>query len=444
VVGFIRRGRSSLRQRPANPCVHCCKGARRGRAPAAAYIATRRAGRVSRGILSQTGLLRFFVLPAGVFGYDGMGNSGAGKGGQRGLFTKELFWFLRAPRAKTRRKSVAKPRVGLLLGDPTGIGPELVARLLAGFPVHEHADLVVIGDRRYFAVGQQIAGVAVAARIVDRLEEVRFGAGEAQLLDFPGVSPDDVTLGQLSAAAGKSVLEVLAYTLDLARDAKIDAIVFAPFNKQAMHLGGSPFSDELHFMADRLRWKGHFSEINVLDNLWTSRVTSHIGLGQVSALITKEAVSKAITLIDGALRTSGVKEPRLAVAALNPHGGEGGLFGREEIDAIAPAIARARSEGINANGPFPADTIFLRARGGQCDAIVSMYHDQGQIAMKLMGFERGVTVQGGLPIPITTPSHGTAFDIAGQGKANPGAIWRAFQIACRMASHTRPAQKGRG
>ncbi len=328
-----------------------------------------------------------------------------------------------------------RPRVGLLLGDPTGIGPELVAKLLAGYDVHAHADLVVIGDHRVFEMGEKIAGVSLSPRIIHRFDDVRFGGGMLQFLDFPGVSPDDFTVGQLSAKAGRSVLDVLAFTLDLARDRKIDAIVFAPFNKQAMHLGGSPFPDELHFMADRLLWTGHVSEINVLDNLWTSRVTSHIGLRQVSTLITKNAVHDAIVLIDGALRISGVKEPRLLVAALNPHGGEGGLFGREEIDAIGPAVEQARSEGIDAEGPFPADTIFLRAKAGACDAVVSMYHDQGQIAMKLMGFERGVTVQGGLPIPITTPAHGTAFDIAGQGKANPQALWQALKIACRMGAN---------
>ena len=329
-----------------------------------------------------------------------------------------------------------KPKVGLLLGDPTGIGPELVARLLAGYDVHEHADPVIIGDQRYFEMGQKIAGVTLSVRLVRRYEDVRFGKREIQFLEFPGASPDEFTIGQLSAKAGKSVLDVLGFTLDLARDGKLDAIVFAPFNKQAMHMGGSPFPDELHFMADRLQWKRHVSEINVLDNLWTSRVTSHVGLGQVSALITKKGVYDAIVLIDGALRLSGVKEPRLLVAALNPHGGEGGLFGNEEIEAIAPAIEQARSEGIQASGPFPADTIFVRARKGACDAIVSMYHDQGQIAMKLMGFERGVTVQGGLPIPITTPAHGTAFDIAGQGKANPQGLYQAFRIACRMGANT--------
>jgi 4-hydroxythreonine-4-phosphate dehydrogenase len=204
-----------------------------------------------------------------------------------------------------------------------------------------------------------------------------------------------------------------------------------------MHLGGSPFPDELHLMADRLGWTGYVSEINVLENLWTSRVTSHVGLRTVSGSITKQGVLDAIGLIHGTLQRAGVAAPRLAVAALNPHGGEGGLFGREEIDEIAPAVAEAKARGVDVSGPFPADTIFLRAKKGLCDAIVSMYHDQGQIAMKLMGFDRGVTVQGGLPLPVTTPAHGTAFDIAGQGKADPTGLWNAYQIGCRMAG--RPA-----
>jgi 4-hydroxythreonine-4-phosphate dehydrogenase len=337
-----------------------------------------------------------------------------------------------------------KPKVGLLLGDPTGIGPEVTAKLLTGYDVHEHADLVVIGDRRVFAMGQKTAGVSLVPRLVRRFEEARFEAGEIPLLDFPGVSPGEFTVGQLSAKAGKSVLDVLSLALDLARDGKMDALVFAPFNKQAMHLGGSPFPDELHFMADRLKWKGHISEINVLDDLWTSRVTSHVGLRHVSGLITKQGVYDAIVLIDQVLRTAGVAEPRLLVAALNPHGGEGGLFGTEEIEAIAPAIQQARAAGIQASGPFPADTIFLRARKGGCDAVVSMYHDQGQIAMKLMGFERGVTVQGGLPLPITTPAHGTAFDIAGQGKANPQGLYQAFRLACRMGANLRARKANRG
>lgn len=328
-----------------------------------------------------------------------------------------------------------KPRVCLLLGDATGIGPELVAKLLAAYPVHEQADLVVVGDRRVFEMGQQIAKTSVPTNVIDSLGAATFGTAEVQFLDFPGVNPGEFELGKLSAKVGKSVLDVLAFTLDVAKAGRLDAIVFGPFNKQAMHLGGSPFPDELHFMADRLGWTGYFSEINVLENLWTSRVTSHVGLSQVSGLVSKQGVLDAILLIDGTLKLAGVVAPRLLVAALNPHGGEGGLFGREELDHIAPAVEAAKARGVQVSGPFPADTIFLRAKAAQCDAIVSMYHDQGQIAMKLMGFDRGVTVQGGLPVPITTPAHGTAFDIAGQGKATPSGLWMAYQIGCRMAAN---------
>ncbi len=332
-----------------------------------------------------------------------------------------------------------KPRVVLLLGDATGIGPEIVAKLLATYPVHDRADLVVLGDRRILEMGQRVAKARVPIRVISRVDEAAFGTGETQLVDLPGVNPGEFEVGKLSPKAGKSVLEALGAACELAKSGQVDAIVFAPLNKQAMHQGGSPFPDEHRFMADRLGWTEYISEINVLENLWTSRVTSHVGLRTVSASITKASVLQAIVLIERTLRLAGVGAPRLAVAALNPHGGEGGLFGREEIDEIAPAVAEAKARGIDATGPFPPDTIFLRAKKGLCDAIVSMYHDQGQIAMKLMGFERGVTVQGGLPLPVTTPAHGTAFDIAGQGKATPTALWNAYQIACRMAATRRPA-----
>lgn len=330
-----------------------------------------------------------------------------------------------------------KPRVGVLMGDPTGVGPELIATLLAKFPVRDHAEVLIIGDHRYFGIGETFAGVSVPVRVVGRLEDVDFGAEEFQLLNIRGAAPDEFTIGQLSAKAGASVLDVLGYSLDLAKDRKLDALVYGPFNKEAMAMAGSPFPDESHFIADRLGWTGHFSEINIVDELWTSRVTSHVAFSQVSSLITREAVYKAIMLVRDALQLAGVREPRLGVAALNPHGGEGGLFGKEEREAIAPAVSQARLAGINVSGPFPADTIFLRAKTGAFDAVVTMYHDQGQIALKLMGFDRIVAVEGGLPIPITSPSHGTAFEIAGRGKADPGATWQAFRIACRMGANAR-------
>jgi 4-hydroxythreonine-4-phosphate dehydrogenase len=204
-----------------------------------------------------------------------------------------------------------------------------------------------------------------------------------------------------------------------------------------MLLAGSPFEDELRFFVHELEWSGLHGELNVLDDLWTSRVTSHVPIREVSSLINERRVYEAIVLIDSAMRSYGYTRPRIAVSALNPHSGEGGFFGQEERESIAPAIEKAKAQGIDANGPFSADTIFLRAKRDDFDGIVSMYHDQGQIAMKLMGFERSITINGGLPIPITTPAHGTAHDIAGRGIANSGALKRALFVASRMASNAK-------
>src|SRR5262249_47614452 len=160
------------------------------------------------------------------------------------------------------------------------------------------------------------------------------------------------------------------------------------------------------------------SEFNVLGQLWNARVTSHIPLSRVAGAINGDAISRSLSLTDSAMRKAGFRSPRIAVAGLNPHAGDGGNFGREEIDIIAAAVKRSVERGLNVAGPFPSDTVFLRAKNGDFDAVLTMYHDQGQIAMKLMGFDRGVTLIGGFPFPICTPAHGTAYDIAGRGIAN--------------------------
>jgi 4-hydroxythreonine-4-phosphate dehydrogenase len=191
------------------------------------------------------------------------------------------------------------------------------------------------------------------------------------------------------------------------------------------------------FFADRLKVNSSVCEFNTLGELWTSRISSHLPLKDVALYLTRERIVDSIGLLYGALQSAGFEHPRLAVAALKPHAGEGGAFGREEIDIIAPAVIEAKAKGYPVAGPFPADTIFIKARDGEYDGVVTMYHDQGQIALKLMGFERGVTIEGGLPIPITTPAHGTAFDIAGQNKANVEATVQAFRVACRMGAFHR-------
>jgi 4-hydroxythreonine-4-phosphate dehydrogenase len=324
--------------------------------------------------------------------------------------------------------------VAVTLGDPAGIGPELVARLLARADLLALANVVLVGDAWLWDEGQAIAGLQVPTQGVGSFAEVRGRRSTAMpaFLPMDTVRPEQVDRAQAGAAGGASVLAVLDSCMDATLAGHIDAITFAPLNKHAMKLGGLQHEDELHHFARHLGVTGYFCEFNTLNGLWTSRISSHVPLKDVPKYLDQQRIIDAASLIYKSLQQSGNATPRVAVAGFNPHNGDGGTCGREEIDIIAPAVEKLAAMGLPVLGPFPADTIFLKARAGELDAIVTMYHDQGQIALKLMGFSQGVTVQGGLPIPITTPAHGTAFDIAGQGKANVDATANAFRIACRM------------
>ena len=338
--------------------------------------------------------------------------------------------------------STEKPVVALTLGDPAGIGPELIARLLARPDTAAQGNVVLVGDRWLWDEGQAIAGVQVACDPVAGLAQVRGrpDGSRPAFLAVDTVRPAQVHRGQAEAAGGASVLAVLDRCLDAAAAGQIDAICFAPLNKLAMKLGGMKHEDELHYFAARLGVTGYFCEFNTLGSLWTARVSSHVPLKDAASYLSRERIVAATRLIHDSLRANGVAAPRVAVAAFNPHGGEGGTCGREEIDVIAPAVRELNGAGIAAQGPFPADTLFIKARDGEFDAVVTMYHDQGQIAIKLLGFSQGVTVQGGLPVAIATPAHGTAYDIAGLGKADVQATANAFAIACRMGRAQRAAR----
>lgn len=341
-----------------------------------------------------------------------------------------------------------KPRIALLLGDPSGIGPELVVKLLAEASNREQAHVVVVGDPAVWEMGLSAAGADLPYHVVQKLtadwrRSAAANGAEAvrsipflHALDLAANSEEsDFAQGKASAAGGRYVLESSRAALELAQQGLVDGICFAPFNKQAMHLAGSPYEDDLRYFAHVLEHEEYVGELNVLGDLWTARVTSHVPLQEVAQHITAENIENAVMLAERSLRKAGIAHPRIAVAALNPHAGEGGLFGMEEINIIQPVMAQlnAKLEGSTLAGPYPSDTVFLKARDGEFDAVVTMYHDQGQVAMKLMGFSQGVTVHGGLPIVVTTPAHGTAFDIVGQGKANPGAITAAYRLACQMA-----------
>ncbi len=324
-----------------------------------------------------------------------------------------------------------KPRLAWVLGDPTGIGPELVAKSLGNAELLRACRPVVVGPAWVFAEGKRVArsSASVVQTGPGRLESVSPDA--IPLVDV-GWSSQELPYGQVSAAAGALCIEMLRTAFDLARAKQVDGVVFAPLNKEALHKGGSAHRDELHLFAE---WLGdtYVSEINAAAGLFTTRVTSHVPLKEVAGLLTADKVVQAVQLLHRTLKEAG-EPPTVAVAAVNPHGGEHGLCGDEEQTIIAPAVAKAQAQGIPVVGPFPADTIFLRAKRGEFHGIVTMYHDQGQIATKLLGFDRGVTIQGGLSVVTTTPAHGTAFDIAGKGQATTGAFEQAVSIAARMAA----------
>ena len=206
-----------------------------------------------------------------------------------------------------------------------------------------------------------------------------------------------------------------------------------PFNKAAMHLAGIGVADELTWAKKRLGVTGRASEFNVIDGMWNARVTSHIPLKDVAEKLNIDGIVDAIVLANQTLTRAGYDNPRIAVAALNPHAGDGGAIGTEEIEIIAPAVEKAKLQSIKVDGPFPSDTLYLKVRDGQFDCAVSMYHDQGQIAIKLLGFDQGVSVLAGLPVPIATPAHGTAFDIVGTNSANVNAALNAFRMVSAMA-----------
>lgn len=330
-----------------------------------------------------------------------------------------------------------KPLIALAMGDPAGISPELTAKVVGLDEVREKARLVVIGDRRVFDEGARIAGLAPDLRTVTSNEKFEAGDDQPIFIDLGHLDPAAIVRGVATAEGGNFALTNYRYALTLGREKAADAVCFTPFNKRAMRLARPSYDDEIVFSTEVAGLNGAASEFNVLDKLWNARVTSHIPLAEVSARLTTERIYKALVLTDACMRAAGFAAPRIAVAGLNPHAGDSGNFGREEIVVIEPAIQAGRRGGIFAEGPFPADTVFLRAKGGAFDAVLTMYHDQGQIAMKLMGFDRGVTLLGGFSFPICTPAHGTAYEIAGQGIASVGATRAALLLAAEVAARTR-------
>lgn len=310
------------------------------------------------------------------------------------------------------------PTIGVMMGDRHGIGPEITARFLAEPNLDQLGKIVLFGDPAVLEYGQRVAGTKNAA--ISRFVSVsrpNDGVGEARV----------------SKTAGAEVLDTWRQMIQAAQRGEIDAVVYASVNKEAMHQGGMRESDDLDFFRAQLNFKDYTNWIYVLEPLWMSRITGHAAIRDVPDMITKENVLQSIQLLDRTIVAAKSAKPKIAVAGLNPHAGDGGLFGDEEIKSISPAIAEAKQLGIDADGPFPPDSVFVRVQAESYDGIVTMYHDQGGIAMKLLGFGKGVALMGGLPFPVATPAHGTAYDIAGRGIAQSFGMTQTFRVICRLA-----------
>ena len=326
-----------------------------------------------------------------------------------------------------------KTNIALLLGDCSGVGPEVVAKYLGNIWDPTQCRIIIVGDNLAFEEALTLTKTKVDYTIAENIDDLNLESGDLLLLNVPHADYHSIAKGRINLECGKNSLKQIETVVELFNRKVISGICYAPFNKGALLDGGCPVASEMEYFAYLLGVKTIIGEINMVDNVWTTRVTSHIPIKAVSEALSIDNIVENIVLADGIIKQSGLASPRIGVAALNPHGGEGGRCGTEEIDVIGPAVARGKELGIQVSGPFSADILFMRSFKGDFDGVVTMYHDQGQIALKLKGFERSVTLGGGIPVPIGTCAHGTAFDIVGKGIASETSLKNAINIIIKMA-----------
>ncbi len=322
--------------------------------------------------------------------------------------------------------------VAIAMGDAAGIGPEITVKMLQDPEVYTWCRPFSIADPAVMASAISLLGVTMTVRSIATLAEAEFRPGTLDVLSPPELGAVAVARGVVSPVAGRGAALCLQEAMRLALAGEIHGVVTAPMNKEAFHRAGYDYMDEMEYMAAITASTGAYS-LGVMDRVWTVRVAEHVPFRAIPDLITRASVLWFIQQLRTTLIKIGRPAPRLAVAALNVHGGEGGLFGREEIDEIAPAVADARAQGIDVTGPLPADSVFARALAGEFDGVVGMYHDQVNIVRKLQPMGERATIFMGLPVPCGTTAHGSAFDIAGRGIADPSglryALLRTVQLA---------------
>jgi 4-hydroxythreonine-4-phosphate dehydrogenase len=325
-----------------------------------------------------------------------------------------------------------RPVLALTMGDPAGIGPEITVRALLAPEVRDLARCFAIGDARMLEHALDTCGLTATVHRIGGPEAIADRDGTIDVLHQDSADPGLVAMGKVQALGGEAAFAAIRESIALAMAGRVAGVVTAPINKESLKAAKIPFIGHTEMFAE---YTGAREEMTMftISGLKIFFLTRHVSLLQACQQITQERVAKGIVQSVKALRQLGFTQPHLAVAALNPHGGEDGLFGREEMDAMSPAIAAARAQGMHVSGPVPADSVFHMARIGRYDAVLSLYHDQGHIAAKMMDFEKTVSVTLGLPILRTSVDHGTAFDIAGTGKASAVSMIEAVRVAAEYA-----------
>jgi 4-hydroxythreonine-4-phosphate dehydrogenase len=331
-----------------------------------------------------------------------------------------------------------RPIIGITMGDAAGIGPEIIDKALSKKEINEIARTIVIGDASTLEDALKVAKVQVKIQPLNRPSSAKYQHGIIEVIDLKNIRLSELKMGQVQAMAGKASVEYVEKAVEMALKGEIDAIVTAPLNKEAMNLAGYDYAGHTEILA-HLTKTDDFAMMLLAGKLRVVHVTTHVSMMKACYLIKKQRVLTTIKLTHEAMLRLGIEKPRIAVAGFNAHAGESGLFGDEETTEITPAIGAARKIGIDAIGPMPPDTVFLRASKGEYDAVVAMYHDQGHIPVKMLGFESGVNVTIGLPVIRTSVDHGTAYRRAGLrlGTGDPTSLEEAVRLAVQMAKYNK-------
>ena len=342
--------------------------------------------------------------------------------------------------------TVKRPVIGITMGDPASIGPEITLKALNNPSIYEQAKPLVVGDLGMMYKARETVGLKnLKFHKISQVSEALFEYGTIDVLDMGLVDSEKLELGKVSKEAGEAAFQYVVKVIELANKGKVDATVTNAFNKEAINLAGHHYSGHTEVYAEYTGTKS-YTMMLALGDLRVVHVSTHVSLREACDRVKKDRVLEVIRIANDACKQLGIKNPKVGVAGLNPHSGEGGLFGREEIEEIIPAIEAANAEGILAEGPVPPDTVFSKARGGWYDIVVAMYHDQGHIPLKVVGFVydrdaqvweavEGVNITLGLPIIRVSVDHGTAFDQAGTGQAHELSLMNSIDYAIRLAKN---------